>query len=234
MQIPSFLQKFGRDIVYLCVIGGLMGWIWVDGKREVVCSKMFFDSMQSLDFFASQQNLMFRNEIDKAIFDYPYELDNNLKNQLESADRIILSFKKNLRQLLGESNTETQSKPTLDWDKLNSSAQKLCDSLMLHIGNDQYIGAKIKGLLAQDSSNAFWGIARKSPPYQFPMLVKLLEIKSQAAYFEVLNYLARKVQHTDDYFDRFYPVAISDKPAVLKCEAYKAFVFLVLTPRLPN
>ena len=40
MQIPSVVKKFGRDVVYLRVIGGLVGWIWMDGKRAEVCKEV--------------------------------------------------------------------------------------------------------------------------------------------------------------------------------------------------
>lgn len=94
------------------------------------------------------------------------------------------------------------------------------------INDDQYIGAKIRGILLQDSTTAFVETIQKLPQHQYPLLLEVLEIKSQVTYFEVLNYLSRFVGNTDDFFDHYYPVAISDKPIVLPGESYNALIFL--------
>ena len=48
MQIPAFLQKFGRDLVYLSAIGGILGWILVEREHQTEFNQMLFNDMKTI------------------------------------------------------------------------------------------------------------------------------------------------------------------------------------------
>ena len=67
MQIPSFLQKFGRDIVYLSIIIGMAGWIWVDERREQAWNDLLSNDMKTFEELVSRSNQNMQREIEKTL-----------------------------------------------------------------------------------------------------------------------------------------------------------------------
>ncbi|MBK6994456.1 MAG: hypothetical protein IPH31_05865 [Lewinellaceae bacterium] len=82
MQIPSFLQKFGRDIVYLCVISGLVGWIWVGGRRQELYNQLLFRDLKNNAQIIERYTYILMDEIRENTTDYESEKENFAENML--------------------------------------------------------------------------------------------------------------------------------------------------------
>ncbi|MBK6994458.1 MAG: hypothetical protein IPH31_05875 [Lewinellaceae bacterium] len=229
MQIPSFLQKFGRDIVYLSIIIGMAGWIWVDERREQAWNDLLSNDMKTFEELVSRSNQNKQREIEKTFYAYPDKDNKRYCNRIGLAYNETQAFKKNLRQILdesGNSNPVNQTGSISNLDTLNLSARKLCDSLILYVGNDADAVTKIRSLLVQDSTTTFWEIAEKSKAHQSGILLRLMNLRTDAAYFEILNFLGRKVQSACGIGNATLPVVISERPAISIGEVFNAEVFL--------
>ena len=57
MKVSSLLQKFGRDLVYLTIIGFLIGWIWVHDNRQALWNDSITGDLKLARLIIQSDNL---------------------------------------------------------------------------------------------------------------------------------------------------------------------------------
>ena len=234
MQITSFLQKFGRDLLYLSIIAGMMGWIWVDESRQEDYNTMIFSDMKNMgdivysyneDLFAkiSQNSAYYQGEkedefISKAIL---------AKKQVDAYQEMVSK----LMQTLCATNPKhpndfVRSISGQELESLKVFTKKLCDSLELYSDHDRDVTLNLKHFLAQDSSSAFWKVAKSSKAQQTGVLMQDLLARTDFAYKSVLNYLLKNTRTPIGGFTKWLPVVSAEKSSILKGQTYTAEIFL--------
>jgi len=240
MQIPSFLQKFGRDILYLSIIGGMAGWIWVDGRREEIYNRLLYNDMKNFDQIIERYTYILMDEIEKNTQDYESEKEILCRKQAAQARKQVSSLKekvaKNLHEMWVDNpgkwiqdpkNSDNFKRPASEKElnNLKLIAQTLCDSLM-HYGEYNEIATNnIKYFLAPDSNNEFWEMASNSNANRSGVLLKDLMLRADLACIATLNYLLSKISPgiIETYW---YPIVSAEKSAVLPGQTYNAEIFL--------
>ena len=71
MPITLFLQKFGRDIVYLSIIGGMIGWSNVEGKRQEAWNDVLMQDLKNATALADYTLERSKAALQKGARDYP-------------------------------------------------------------------------------------------------------------------------------------------------------------------
>jgi hypothetical protein len=234
MQLPSFLQKFGRDIVYISIISGLLGWIWVDGRRDKKWNETLAKDFATFDEFISLNNRSFFTLIEKSVYDYYYQPNIYYGNQTVLVKKNILAFNQGIHQILSNLGlpehkndySQLRNPSPTELGSLMYLTRNLNDSLMLYVDNDSTSTVKIKRFLAQNSNDFYWDNFKCQDPIQSVALIRNLLIRSELAYYETMNHLARKISGCGVTYD-YYPLAVSERPTIRKGETYEAEICLV-------
>ncbi len=187
MQIPSFLQKFGRDIVYLSIIGGMAGWIWVDGRREEIYNRLLYNDMKNFDQIIERYTYILMDEIEKNTTDYESEKEKLCRKHATQVREQKRSLEDKVLKKLNEmwvdkpdkwiqdpKNSDNFKRPASEKElnNLKLIAQALCDSLMHYGEYDEVTINNIKSVLAPDSNAEFWAIAKTANANQSAVLLK--------------------------------------------------------------
>ncbi len=230
MQMPSLLQKFGRDLIYLLVIGGLAVWVWIERAREDVWNNVLSSDIKNLGLVSTRQTEMLEQGIYMLTDAYKTNRNEQDKKQMERVKLQIESFKKNVRNLhnpiIASSSFYDQALSAADLKNLEYSTQKLRDSLTQFIENEPLTTNKINFDLGLDSSSRFWKTGQIRSRQQAITFLTDLETKTDIAYATLLNYCYK---HLDNYCGRisnFIPIMLPEKPVFQVNEPITAEVFL--------
>jgi len=225
MQIPSFLQKFGRDIVYLSIIIGMAGWIWVDKMQENIWSQILAVSTEQSVELIAKTNDFALSQIDRLADSYPSPENLKCRAKAMSANKLVAN--------LNDKIIKAQIALPVDKDKqvhlveeLRISAWKLCDSLSAFADEDSILKIKIRALLEQSDSTQFWNFAQNLNDCSAKVALTTLNQKTALAFSDLLNYLYMRVEGLDLRFDTFEPMSNADSAAIKVGETYRAKVFL--------
>ena len=234
MQIPSFLQKFGRDLVYLSIIAGMLGWIWVEERRHLEYNTMIFRDMKYMGdiVFVYNEDLLAKIEKNSEGLEGEqgdeFRLKANLARKQVDAYKVMVS---KLMQTLWANNFENLyeidrpiSAPEHEW--LNVFANKLCDSLELYSDHDEFVTANLKYFLSQDSSSAFRKVAENSKTQQTGVLLKDLLVRTDLAYLATLRYFSAKTRPAPTGDMYWCPVVSAEKSVIYPGQTYTAEIFL--------
>ena len=234
MHLPAFFQKFGRDFVYLLVIGGMVGWFWMDGKRDVAwnetANKNILISNNILGYYEEGE---FR-QIEKNSIEYIQA--NKGKDILQSAKAVrnctsaFCSEVTSLSNMIWTENFKKSfpfkrslSKEELQRIQLKSRA--FYDSLMIYANGDKRLSAEIASVLGQDSMNAIWTVGSNLKASQTFAYLNGLILNAKAASRSTLNYLLSALEPPIDC-SPWIPVAVSSKSVLLPGETFHADIYL--------
>lgn len=242
MQLPSFLQKFGRDIVYISIISGLLGWIWVDGRQDKKWNETLAKDFATFDEFISLNNRSYFAQVEKYVYDYNYQPNIHYWNQIALVKKNILAFNQDIHQILSNlglpehknNNAQLRNPSSVEIDSLMYFTRNLTDSLMLHVDNDSSSADKIKRFLAQNSNDFYWENFKCQDPIQSVALIRNLIIRSELAYYETMNSIAEKIRGDCRFGLFYYPLAVSERPTIRNGETYEAEICLVENYKNPS
>ncbi|MBC7776181.1 MAG: hypothetical protein H7246_12165 [Phycisphaerae bacterium] len=225
MQIPSFLQKFGRDIVYISIIGGMLGWIWMNSKREIEWNQVLVASMEQ-----STRNTTYKNEstiflIKKSADAYTCESNEKFRGYAISAQKSVVDFREEIKNALVELESGNRKTSPI-FASLRLSAQQLCDSLIICVDQDS-LKAKLKDFFEQGTSSKFWEIAKCSDTNRSKVAFATLNQKTALAFSLILDYFSQKLAG-EEYMGRFnyQPMVSPDNAAIYVGGTYNANIFL--------
>ncbi len=234
MQLPAFFQKFGRDFVYLSIIGCLLGWIWMDGKRDEAwngtANKNILISNNILGYYEEGE---FR-QIEKNSIEYVEA--NKGKDILQSAKAVrncTSAFCSEVTSLSNMIWTENFKKPfpfkrSLSKEELQHiqlKSRALYDSLMFYANGDKGFSTEIASVLGQDSMNAIWTVGSNLKASQTFAYLNGLILNAKAASRSTLNYLLSALEPPIDC-SPWIPVAVSSKSVLLPGETFHADIYL--------
>jgi hypothetical protein len=230
MQISSLLQKFGRDLIYLLVIGGMTGWIWMERAREDVWNNVLSSDFKNLGLVSTRQTEFLEQGVYMLTDAYKTNRNEQDKKQMERVKLQIESFKQNVRNLhnpiIASTSFYEQALSAADLKNLEHSTQKLRDSLAQFIENEPLTRNKINFDLGLDSSSHFWKTGQIRSRQQAITFLTDLETKTDIAYATFLNYCSK---HLDNYCGRisnFIPIMLPKKPVFQVNEPITAEIFL--------
>ena len=236
MQIPSFLQKFGRDLVYLSIIAGLMGWIWVEDRRQVEYNTMIFRDMKNMGDIVLVYNEDLLLKIEKNSEYLKGQKGDEFRLKAILARKQVDAYKEmvsKLMQSLGSNNSENLYKfnrpiSTQELESLSVFTKKLCDSLALYSDHDIDVSFNLKHFLSQDSASIFWKVAKSSKAHQTGVLLEDLVARTDLAFVESLRYLLSNTSTGTDSYEDWYPIisVSSEKSVIYPGQTYIAEIFL--------
>lgn len=234
MAPPAFFQKFGRDFVYLSIIGCLLGWIWMDGKRDEAwnetVNKNILISNNILDYSGEGE---FR-QIEKSSIEYFDEIKgHDILRRAEVVRNCTSTYCKNIESILNVIWTENFKKPfplkrslskeELQRIRLKSSA--LYDSIMVYTDKDKRLSAEISTVLGQDSITTIWAVGSNLSTSQTLAYLNGLILNAKAAARSALNYLDSALEPPTDC-SPWIPIAVSSKNVLLPGETFHADIYL--------
>ena len=235
MQISALFQKFGRDLGYLCVIGGLLGWIWMDGRRQEVWNQIIAKDLRSTENIFAHHNDRVFYEIKKNIVESTAGDSLIIESRLAEAQMAVqefLEYGTNLRSELvvydpKNGFTIKRSLTEKDIDGLSVALSTLRDTLLACVDYDELTASAINHLLSMDSSSGqqYWKVAKQLKSKETWMLLEDLILKSRLAYAQSLIYLVGKTSPPTPCFT-FFPCAFTEKSVLRPGETYRAEIYL--------
>ena len=235
MQIASFLQKFGRDVVYLSIIGGLVGWIWVDGKRQEVWNELLRRDIQISQNLLQNMTEHILGQISKNSDEFQDEnraraVSKNAAAATKCADEFIAHVMK-LNDSLWAQDIEkphsvNRSINQNELEKLRSEARMLFDSLQAYSMEDKDFIYIINGLLGQDSLETIWKIGKTLKTNQTPAYLQCLIFEAKILTINVLRHLDSKLEKSWDCFPAWMPIVSSKSSTLRPGETYSAEIYL--------
>ena len=234
MQITSFFQKFGRDLVYLSIIAGILAWICMEDRRQLEYNKMIFRDMKGMGdiILFHNQDLLAKIERNSASSESEEDKKDGLKaifarNQVVAYHDMISKMMNTLWAISPENRYEFYRPISAqDLESLQVFTKRLCDSLVKHSDHDEYVATKLKHFLSQDSTSAFWKIVKNAKAPETGVLLEDLLRRSDLANETVLNYLLRKTSPQLVVNDNWHPIVSAKKSVIYPGQTYTAEIFL--------
>jgi len=234
MHIPSFLQKFGRDVVYLSIIGGLVGWIWVDGQRQEVWNELMRRDIQISQNLLQNMTEHILGQIRVNSDEYHDEnraraVSKNAAAATKCADEFIVRVMK-LNESLWAQDIEKphsvkRSINQVELEKLRSEAQMLFDSLQAYSMDDKEVLFNLKALLGQDTLATIWKIGKTLTINQTPAYLQCLIFEAKILTINVLRHLDSKLEKSWDC-SAWMPIVSSETNTLSPGGTYSADIYL--------
>ncbi len=240
MPASPFLQKFGRDILYLSAISGILGWSLVERAHQVAINQLLFKDMKTIGEITDRYAESIYYQIEQNTADYESEKDIHFRKKAHQARKLVGSFKEKVFKVI----MDTEYKDLHKWlqtpkdidkferpasgselEDLKLAAQNLSDSLVLIAESEEIATLMIKHFMGQDSATEFWSLAKKSKSDLSGVLLKDLMLKTDLAYITLLNFLSEKTTVPRGCFT-FYPIVSAANSAIFPGQTYHAEVFL--------
>lgn len=226
MQTPPFFQKFGRDIIYITLIGCMVGWIWKKEKRESVWNQILCTALEESIQHIEKQNETKTQLIKKYSYDYPCESNEKIKGRVIQIQKSVTDFRNKIEKAMVGLGSDSIKTIRL-FEKLQISAQVLCDLLIISVDKDSLSAAKLKALLEQEPSSQFWAIAKNSDSSQARVVLKILSEKSGLAVALVFDFWGQRISGNDDFrFISYEPMSNPDSAAIYVGSTYHTDIFL--------
>lgn len=234
MQITSFFQKFGRDLVYLSIIAGMVGWVWVEDRRQLEYNTMIFRDMKTMGDIVlfHNQDLLAKIERNLASSESEEDKKDGLKaifarKQVVAYHDMVGKMMNTLWAINPENGYEFHHPISAqELERLQVFTKRLCDSLVQHSDHDEYVAPKLKHLLSQDSTSTFWKIVKNAKAQETGVLLEDLLSRSDLANEKVLDYLLRKTSPINGVEENWYPIVSAKKSVIYPGQTYTAEIFL--------
>jgi hypothetical protein len=225
MQLPSFLQKFGRDLIYLSVIGALAGWIWVEWKREDEWNQILYVSSEQSFEKITQNNNYLRRFIENLTYGYPSSHNHKFQARAVSGNRLIVDLTANIGKVQTElSDDKTKNAKIVEY--LRFVTRQLCDSFSTFSDEDSIFKVKIEELFELRDSTRFWKLIKSFNNDKAKVALNTLKQKTALAHSELLNYLNASMDNPEWKFDSFEPISTAHNSAIFVDGTYQTKIFL--------
>jgi hypothetical protein len=234
MQTSGFFRKFGRDLVYLCVIGGLSYWIIGDKSRQEAWNITLAKDIRNTEFLYARQNEEVSYQIKKNLSESPKKDSLNIESRLRLAKNAVdvflyMNTNKLSQLIIQEQAPDYILKRSLSESEINTlerAMTALNDSLLICVEDDPESRTILQSILAQDETNkAFWTQAKQLKRHETWPFIEDLMLRSRQAYTLVLYYLKSETDPPVPCFS-FFPVAFSQKSVLRPGETYHADIYL--------
>jgi len=236
MQTPSFLQKFGRDIVYLSIIIGMAGWIWVDGRRQQIWNNIGVKDLKDATSMAEFNVEMAKLSLQKGYLDYPSpQSEDYWGRALKSRHLLDTVFLKKIEQLESDVTNDAgicfRTLSMQELKALEKEAWVIADSLSKLIDGDPLLSPMIWNNLFGDD---IWLKAQSANPSQTNMLFQCLKYRTKMLNREALGYFYTKIFGPDcgDFWTPIFPNVQAEKTFAFTGDTYNAFIYLARRYRI--
>jgi hypothetical protein len=230
MQRSVYFQKFRRDIVYVLVIGGLVTWIWMDGKRQEAWNSMALKDLKNacniIDFKVETSKLTMQKENNYYSSD---QSDLYFNRALKSRWLLDTFFMKKLDQfqtsLSNNSGHFTRSLSLPALQSLGKEAWLVTDSISKLIDGDPDLNPNVWNCLL---SRDIWENAQNATPLQTEMFIQSLRFRALMLNQEVNGYFYNKIMGVScfDMWREILPFIWAEKPMPFTGENYYAIINL--------
>ncbi len=229
MQISSLPQKFGRDLIYLLVIGGMTGWIWMDGKRDETWNKVCLTDLKDATSMANFTVNMSEKTVQRHHFDYPSPFSEDIfKRTQKLRFAVDTVFTHKINQLEAAISTEAgidNRVLTLEELKdLEEASRVLASSMSSLVDDESSINPIIWNCLFGDH---IWEKAQSATPAQTKALLQSLRYKAKKLSREALGYFYQRIQAPEcGGFPMIVPHVQAEKSTLKIGETYDATIYI--------
>ncbi len=230
MKIQPLLQKFGRDLIYLSIIGGLGGWVWMGEIRQEIWNEMAIKDLKAASSMANFMLERYTLALEKGSVDYPSaQSEDYSKRGFISRYLLDTVFMKKLAQfqesITDDSGTCFRSLSIPELKALEKEAWLVTDSVSKLVDGIQEINPKIWNCLFGDD---IWLKAQTVTPSQTKLFFQNLEFRSKLLNREALGYFSTKVGYSSshEFWTPLIPFVEAEKMAPFKGETYYAQIYL--------
>lgn len=223
--MATFIQKFGRDVLYLSIIGCLVGWIWVEEQKAIEWNKILLVSTEHSIENINRNNYHLLYELERLKNGYPSPINLQVQARSVSANRLTSDLITKITKVQTEWSGDKKDNAQMMED-LKISTRQLCDSFSLFSERDDLVKVKMDSLFEQTDSTQFWSLIQNFNGSKAKTALSTLKQKTELAYFNLLNYLCTKAAYPDIIFDSFEPISNTDNAAINIGGTYQANIFL--------
>jgi hypothetical protein len=225
MQLPSFLQNFGRDFIYLSVIGALAGWILVEEKREHEWNQILYVSSEQSFENITQKNNYLRHAIENLTYRYPSPHNRKFQTRAVSGNELIVNLTTKIVNVQTElSDDKTRNGQMVE--DLRFVTNQLCDSFSTISDEDSIFKVNIEKLFELRDSTRFWKLVKSFNNDKAKVALNTLKQKTALAHSELLNYLNASMDNPEWKFDSFEPISTAHNSAIFVDGTYQTKIFL--------
>jgi hypothetical protein len=233
MQISALFQKYGRDLFYICIIIGLLAWIWRNECQAIAWSEIIEQDLVSTKQVVSHHNEGVFYEIEQNIADNERENIRAYKLELRLAKNAVDQFKNKTTRLMaslwasppGEASELKRPLEKGELAELCSDITRLRDSLLTYVNQEPITAGMINQVLGLDPTGAYWSVAQGLKTKDTDLFLQDLILRGELAYTVTLAYVSDKTYAPTGCFN-WQPMVYTDKSTILPGQTYSADIFL--------
>lgn len=232
MRIPFLPQRFGRDLIYLSIIVGLVGWFWLDASREKARQKawntILYSDMKAIEELGQRHSETTLKEVIKFTEAYSCKLNDLYAYRVKAIKSGVDSLKIALKGAIALSN-EKKGGNHIDqatFEKIKQSANTLCDSMYRYVEYYPETTTKIKKQLSHETWNKFWEIMKTAPNAQDQIILEDLSWRVELAHAAFLERYSKWIEGSGTPFDKYTPASSPEKLVVRPGELFETDIFL--------
>ncbi len=234
MQMPYFLHKFGRDLIYLSLLGCALVYFWMTEKRTEVKQKAWntivLKELNAATSLADYTVEASKRSLQKEHFDYPSEQSAEYYNRLLKSRYLLDTFflKKLAQFQEGLTNSSGCFNRSISFQALKSlekEAWLVTDSISKLVDGAAEINPIIWNCLM---NREIWNNAQNATPQQTEMLFQILRFRARTMNREANGYFYNKMVGIScgDMWQPIYPYIWTDKQTPMLGEKYHAVINL--------
>ncbi len=233
MQIQPLLKKFGRDLIYLGIIGGLVCWIAMDKTRQKSWNNLITNDLKwSHQILQDDNSIRKMNEIDQFASDNPSPQNEDYKKRAHLAQKLTsVLFKQKVEEIcrnilpIDPSGHATRTLTPIEIQSLSNAAHALADSLCVLADHDPMHSKMINNVLIGEEI-PYWEQGRQVDLGRLPAFTHDMLFRAEMALVTVLAYCREKISPGIICDWGFMPSISAERSSIRPGETYRAEIYL--------